>query len=373
MVVEASPPARPLWEQHRSLYRQLRKQVRRIVVVRALFLGDLLVATPALRTLRQAFPEAEITFVGLPWSRALVERLDSVDRFLEFPGWPGIPEVPVDRTRIEVFCESAAAERFDLAIQLHGNGTHLNQLMTRLGARWTLGYVPDDHPGPLDFSLPYPAEPEHIIHTQLRLLERIGIAPSSPRMELPLADEDFAELGRWPGAHTLEAPGLKIGIHPGAKFPSRRWDLGRFAEVADRLHSAQHARIVLLGGPSDELLVEGIAALMRARPLNLAGHTSVGALGAAISRLDLLICLDSGPFHVACALGTPTVVLFGPGDQRRWGPLDPVRHRVVSHPVPCAPCPHEQCPIEHPCLELLTASQVYEAAQAQIEAPVFTS
>src|SRR5439155_24155490 len=102
---------------------------------------------------------------------------------------------------------------------------------------------------------------------------------------------------------------------------------------------------------------------MPTRAANLAGRTSLGALGAAIAHADALVCNDSGPAHVAYAVGTPTVTLFGPGNIGRWGPLDSRRHAVLYKGVACSPCPHRECPIDHRCLEWIGADEVVAAVR----------
>lgn len=116
--------------------------IRKIAVLRALFLGDLLCATPALRALRERFPAAEITLIGLPWARELVDRLDTVDRLLIFPGYQGIPEAEYHPERTAAFLAAARAYGYDLAIQMHGDGGITNGFVAELGARHTLGYRP---------------------------------------------------------------------------------------------------------------------------------------------------------------------------------------------------------------------------------------
>ena len=128
--------------------------VRKIAIFRALFLGDLLCATPAFRALRARFPGAEITLIGLPWASELVSRLSAIDRLLSFPGWTGIAEVPFDAAHTAAFLEGIRGESYDLALQMHGSGQISNGFVAALGARATLGYRagPDDR---LTLALPW--------------------------------------------------------------------------------------------------------------------------------------------------------------------------------------------------------------------------
>ena len=101
---------------------------------------------------------------------------------------------------------------------------------------------------------------------------------------------------------------------------------------------------------------------MVARPVNLAGKTSLGGLAAIIDSLDLFISNDTGPAHIANALGTPSITIFGPADYRRWAPLNQSLHRIVRHPVACSPCGFWDCPIDHRCLRKVSPESVLKAA-----------
>lgn len=333
----------------------------RIAVVRALQLGDMLVTVPALRALRQLFPHAEITLIGLPWAGRFADRFSRyIDRFVEFPGWPGIIEAEYDAARTEAFLQEQRAYGYDLALQMHGSGGVMNAFVLALGASAACGYYLGQCPAGL---FPVAVYPDDIPEVQrpLGIVELLGAVDPCPDLEFPITDADRAELA---GLLPPAPPGtLRVGMHPGASAPARRWPPERFAAVASYLSRHWNAQVVLTGGPGEEEIAGTVERLAGTPMTNLAGQTSLGSLAALIDSFDLFITNDTGPSHIATALGTPSVRLFGPADVRRWAPLDTSRHRVLRHPVACNPCSHRICPIDHPCLLGIETGDVLAAAE----------
>lgn len=322
--------------------------VLRVAVLRALMLGDLLVATPALRALKRGLPRGEVTLVGLPWARELAARLSSVDHFVELPGWPGLPErAPADLETRRAFLAGMRARRFDWALQLHGSGAVVNPLVEAFGARRNAGFVPPGEAVPAHDQAGFTPWPEHgpELERLLALTDHLRLPRRGLQLELPLCDED-----RRAAARLLEGLGgrpLAI-VHAGSQLPSRRWPAGRFAAVADALAGAGLA--VLLTGTADEAaLVRSVAGAMDHPARDLAGRTTLWTLGALVEQARLVVCNDTGISHVAAAVGTPSVVVASGGDVLRWAPTDGLRHRVLWQDLPCRPCAHAVCPIGHPC------------------------
>lgn len=336
---------------------------RRVVVLRALQLGDLLCAVPALRALRQALPEAEITLVGLPWAHAFVQRFARyLDRFVEFPGFPGLPERPAAVQELPRFLAAVQAERFDLAIQLHGSGGISNPLIALFGARHTCGfYVLGAYCPDAERFLPYPeGEPEQ--RRLLQLVQFLGAPPAGDALEFPLDGSDEQDLAGLPEARALRRAGYAC-VHVGAQLPSRRWPVERFAAVGDAL-AERGLHVVLTGVEAERGLTQSVAAAMRHPVLDLAGRTTLGALGVLLRAARLLVCNDTGVSHVAAALGTPSVVVACGSDPARWAPLDRRRHRVLSAAVACRPCSFDACPIGHPCALGVSVEAVVEHCDA---------
>lgn len=280
-----------------------------------------------------------MTLIGLPWARDFVRRFSSYcDGLLEFPGYAGLPEQPPRPELLPGFFQKARTQGFDLAIQMHGNGTITNGILPLLAARRTAGFFPDGSPCPDPESfLSYPETlPE--VQRHLRLLEHLGAEPAGVQLEFPLLPSDVDELRAIGEAQSLR-PGEYVCLHAGGRVPSHRWPAPRFAAVADAM-TAGGLRVVLTGSADEAGVVGAVIQAMRAPALNLAGRTSLGALGALLRDARLLIANDTGVSHVAAALGLPSVIIFTNSPPARWAPLDATLHRRVvspaAHPAPPA-------------------------------------
>lgn len=305
--------------------------LEKIAIVRALpGLGDFLCAIPALRALRVAFPQAKVTFIGLPNSQGLVTRFEQyIDEFVVLPGYPGLPEQPANLEALPEFFAQLRSRYFDLAIQMHGSGIVTNPLTLELGATRTIGFFQTGQPcSDPDSFLPF-IETEHEILRYLRLLEFVGIPASDAAMEFPIEIRDRQEFQALSQLHGLQR---YVCIHAGASVPSRCWSSDQFAEIGDHL-SQQGWQIVLTGTCAERGLTESIARLIKAPTINLAGRTSLGTLAALLEGCKLLVCNDTGISHVAAALKVPSVVIFSGSDPQRWSPLDKQRHRSIVPPA----------------------------------------
>ncbi|MFL5244224.1 MAG: glycosyltransferase family 9 protein [Gemmataceae bacterium] len=286
-------------------------------------------AVPAFRALRAAFPKAEISLIGLPWAVEFAERFETyIDRFIEFPGYPGLPEQPPRLNKFPQFIHSVQQERFDLALQAHGRGTLTNPLVQLFGARHTAGFFEPGQfcPDEQRF-IPYPAQiPE--VWRLLRLLQSLGIPLQGEELEFPVHEGDRLALSAL--HRSFRDPGEYIVIHPGARAAARRWSPQYFALVADHLAN-QGFQIVLTGTDKEADITQTVARAMKSEPLDLAGRTELGTLAALLKGARLLICNDTGVSHLAAALRVPSVVVFNHmAESEGWPPQDRQKHRVVS-------------------------------------------
>ncbi len=296
-----------------GLLRGLARPPRKVVVLRASRLGDFVCAGPAFRALRNALPQAEIAVIALPALRGLAERLPYLDRFIAHPGFPGLAERRFTPGGALAFFRAMQAERFDLAVQMQGATACANPFALMLGARRTAGFIsPGDTPGRLDAALALP-DSGHEIERTLSLPAFLGAAPCGAHTEYPLRDVDRHRAEAVLGA----ARPPFIGLHAGAL---RRWPAENVVAAARELRRRRKATVVIVGGPEARRAGEALARAVGPRSLNLAGRLSLGTLGGVIERLALLLTNDSGPAHVAYALGTATVAIYRKGDTRRYAP-----------------------------------------------------
>ncbi|MGA5764238.1 glycosyltransferase family 9 protein [Nonomuraea bangladeshensis] len=312
--------------------------VERIAVLRANAIGDFLLSVPALDALRSAYPDAKLTLLGLPWHAGFLEgRPGPVDEVVALPPITGVSTSEGGHPVPGGLCEGLRERAFDLAVQIHGGGRYSNPFVRRLGARVTAGLRTPDA-DELDRWVPYV---DHH-HESLRFLEvaalvggragdRAGDRAGGLEPQVAVTGRDREELAAAFGA---PPPGL-VAVHPGARDPRRRWPVERFAAVADRLGRP----VVVTGSAAERDLVEGVVAAMRRPAVAVAGTLGLGALAALYERCDLVIGNDTGPRHLAAAVGTPTVAVYWCVNLVSYGPLTRTRHRpLISWTTGCPVC-----------------------------------
>lgn len=338
---------------------------QRIAVFRALQLGDMLCAVPALRALRQAFPQARILLAGLPSAREFVERFRSyIDELIIFPGIAAFPEQDADEAGLPAFFRRLRAWQPEVALQLHGSGGESNAVVRQFGARRWAGFVPDMCAQMAGARMVWP---DHLpeIQRYLALLRFAGLENARDTdLEFPCSAADESEAQRLVRRYGLASHKLVL-IHVGARLASRRWPLARFAQIAQRLHQAGW-QIALTGTACERAMTAELQQRAGIPLADLSGMTKLGSLAALVRMSRLLVCNDTGISHIAAAMKTPSIVVACGSDPGRWAPLDQHRHRVLYAPMPCRPCAYRSCPIGHPCALAVTVPDVLHAAASQL-------
>jgi ADP-heptose:LPS heptosyltransferase len=313
--------------------------VGKIAVLRANAIGDYIFALPALEALRAAYPQAEIVLLGQPWHAGFLDgRPGPVDRVIVAPRTRGIredreaPGAEADPAELEQFFTAMQAERFDLAVQLHGGGRNSNPFVRRFDARVTIGLKTPDAP-PLDRWIPYIYYQPEV----LRYLEAVALAGASVTTVVPriaVTEQDLAESYRV--VPETEQP--LVLLHPGAGDIRRRWPAEKFAAVGDAL-AAAGAQILVNGVGFETQIIDQVIQAMHSPAQNLCEQVTLGGLVGLLSRCRLVVSNDSGPLHLATAVGTPTVGIFWCGNLINAGPVTRARHRpLISWRLHCPIC-----------------------------------
>jgi len=332
-------------------------RMQRVLVRCPNWLGDTVMAIPTLRALRAAWPAAELWCLG-PWVPPLLEAEPGIDHRLAVPRGGSARRALVRQLR---------RASLDLALLLPNSfGSAL--LAWRAGARARVGYAGDGRSCLLTHRVPPPPDRVHQVAAYLALLAPLGLRPAVTPPTLTVAPPRRAEARRL--LATLEAePGRRVvGIQLGAALgPSKLWPPDRVAALATGL-GQEGVTVLLLGGPDAAPLLTAVERAMPGPVRSVVGRDHPALLPALLAELAVLVTSDSGPAHVAAAVGTPAVVLFGPTDPRLGAPLGS-GHAVFWARPPCAPCYRPRCPIDHRCMTGIAVAEVLDAVLARLAPP----
>ena len=342
--------------------------VKKIAVLRANALGDYIFVQPALQALRSAYPQAEIVYLGKPWHAAyLAGRPGPVDRVIQVPRYKGVSEPDTwtgpdvgEQAALERFFAEMQAEQFDLALQIHGGGGNSNPFVLRLGARITAGMRAPTAPA-LDRWMPY-VYWQHEVLRQIEVVGLVGAPPVALEPHIVVTERDRAE--SCAVVPEMEQP--LVVLHPGASDPRRRWPAENYASTGDALARAGCA-VAVVGIPEEQAVVKAVVGTMQAPVLNLCGRLSLHGLTGLISRAALVVANDSGPRHLAEAVGTPTVGIFWCGNLINAGPAFRSLHRPhLSWRLTCRVCGkntlHEPCTHQESFVDEVKVEEVVESA-----------
>lgn len=340
-------------------------QYRNILVRATNWVGDAVMSVPALQALRAQFPEARISILARPWVASLYGREPFCDELIPYDaprGWSGLSEK-------WALAAELRRRNFDCAILLQ-NAFEAAALVRAARIPVRVGYRRDIRRWLLTHSVPIPKPgdtPRHQRFYYLELLKRAGLIEAyglDEPIRLSVADAAARE-GR-KRFHEAGWAGPVIGVSPGAAYGgAKRWLPERFAEAAAQLAKERCAGIAIFGSREEAFIGETVRAAVETAGLpcfNFAGKTNLQEFIDMAAACDVFLTNDSGPMHIASALGVPTVAIFGATDEIATGPTGS-HSKVVRVAVECSPCLLRECPIDHRCMSGVHATHVVDAAR----------
>ena len=328
--------------------------MKRILVIKLRAIGDVLLSTVVLDNLRRAFPAAEIHFLTEPAAAGLLPHEPSLDKILVF-----------DRKRMTGIdlIRTVRRARYDLVLDLFGNPrtalvTWLSGAENRVGFRFRGRAYAYNH------CIPPRGDRVHNTQFNLDALESIGVPIVTRVPSLAISEQERTR------ARELLAPmaterGPTIAINAGGGWYTKRWGVERFAELADILAAQHHAHIVVLWGPGERAQADELAQMMKSAVV-IPPATSLLELAGLLEQCDLLVTNDSGPMHIAAAMGTRVLAVFGPTNPDLQGPCGDGHRIVRQEELECLGCNLTRCPIGHPCMNELSVERVYAVARSML-------
>ena len=336
-----------------------RGPVRKILIRAVNWIGDAVMTTPAVDTIRANFPDAEITVLANQAVSPVFSVYDGVDRVITFDR-NGAHRGVKGRLRLAA---ELRKHRFDLAIMLP-NSFDSALVPFLAGIPQRAGKDSDARSLILTHRFPRVLlRPDtHQVLNYLTMLEYFGLKAAQAKLRLQTTSAEEAEMEALLAARGIAPGDLVLGINPGATFGSaKRWYPERFGEVAKELALRWGAKVVITGGPGETAMASKIEEHLAGECANFAGATSVRQLMNLIKRCDFFITNDSGPMHIAAAFDVPLVAIFGSTDHRTTSAFFD-RGVIVRSGAECAPCMQRECPTDHHCMTDVSAAEVIAAA-----------
>lgn len=324
------------------------KNIQKIAILRANALGDFIVTLPALKALRNTFPNAEIVLLGKPWHQHfLVKGRTPVDRVIVVPTKKGIRQETgsvEDPVEIDSFLIEMRKEQFDVVFNFQGNGISANPFIKQFGAKLTVG-LSCEKAEKLDRSIDYYYYQSEAIRF-IEVVKLVGATTFEIEPQLNVLPQDIDDVAGF-------LPALKgkpyIVLHPVAMDTRRMWPLENYARLADELKQKNY-EIVFSGAPEDRQVIDDIIDNMKYTAINTCGCFSLGGMAAVLSEAALMISADTGPLHLARAVNVPTIGFYWAPNLINWGPLTRTIHRpLISWKLECPICgivPNDPYPFE---------------------------
>ncbi len=349
--------------------------IQKILIVKLSSIGDVVHSLPTLKALRDTFPKAYIAWVVEEKSKDVVIGNPYLDEVIIFEKERWKKELFKTKSaresvdEIVVFARQLREKKFDIALDLQGL-LRSGLIAYFSGAKWRVGYKDSREVSHLFYNIKVPRNKEivHAVDSYLQLARYLGAESTSVSFPLWVSPEDRLFADDFIKRHGWTEKDMLVGINPGASIPHKRWDKDNFARLGGHLAKTLDVKVILFGAPSDAPLVQEIASKMSAvHPLDASGKTTIKQLAALIEKCALFIGNDTGPMHIAVAMGTPVIALFGPDNPHRTGPYG-MKNKILYHELSCSPCiRNPTCGGEYTCLKLITVQDVMQTAESMLK------
>ena len=339
------------------------QNIKKILIIRADGIGDMLNATPAIALIRQNYASAEISVLARPLNAPVLHGNPDVDRVLVYDRQGEHSRI----TKKLKFYQSIRREKFDLVVALH-TATFPHFISYISGATYRLGRYQKGFKSTLTHALhvKYKKGETHEVDKNLELVKLICTGESKRKLIFNLSPDEITQAESLLKSWHIQNDTFLIGIHPGGSSFDKRWPEENYATLADRLKKDYNGTILLLQGPDEAELTLKIQETMESHAIVYAPKT-IRELGAILSRCSLVVCNDSGPMHLAAALDISTVAVFGPTDYVAWHPMSD-KAAIVRRDMPCWPCNAHKCKIGWECTKKLPVEMVWDTTSMVIEA-----
>jgi heptosyltransferase-2 len=326
------------------------------IIVRAPnWIGDAVLSLPFMDWLHGHFRDSEIWIAGTDWVNGIYSSLDYLAGTIVLPSRNGFKNS--GRTIREI-----QKHRFDVGLLLTNSfASALLFYRAKIPERW--GYIRDGRYLLLTRRVKQASyeKPPHQLDYYLHLATKLGIEPGPVKLDFRLADETRTEAKALLLSLPINLENPLVILSPGASYgPAKRWPVDYFSKLAERLQEVVEAEILIVGAEEDAELAEAIAMPLKKKPVLLTGKTTISQLAGIITQAAVLVTNDTGPMHLANALHTPVVAIFGPTDPERTRPFQEPAV-VLKKEVPCWPCFYRTCPYAHQCMTQITPEEAFQA------------
>ena len=347
------------------------EKVKSILLFKLRYVGDVLMTTPAIRLLRQTYPEARITMAVNKGTEDVLRHNPHLNQILTIDREivekaPFYTRLPYEWGLLKMLRKGD----YDLSVDFDSGERAaylalLGGIDVRIGFHYQKGLrrLIFNHQVSIKRSL-------HTVERNLMLVEKtLGLIRKDDRLELYTGPEEDRRMALWLRRHRLSGKDLVV-IHPGARFWFKRWPAKKWASLMDILQGKLGLSVVITGGGREMEDVRAILSKMKTPAYSLAGQTTVLELAALIKQATLFIGNDSGPMHIAAAMGTPVIALFGPTEPALWKPWGK-GHVVISKQVTCSPCKYTHCDMGmENCMEQISIEDVLHTICQYLERPM---